>query len=98
MYDDEVMEIAGLCRALGNPHRVKIMKILSEQPEDSQCMVGSIVEQLSISQSTVSQHLKQLKEVGLIKGRIEGPSVCYCLDEDALQRLRYLMDNLEAYR
>ncbi len=90
MYDDEVMEFAGLCRALGNPHRARIVQILSQLPPDSRCIVGSIVEQLPISQSTVSQHLKKLKEAGLIQGRIEGPSVCYCLDEDALKRLRDL--------
>ena len=58
------------------------------------CMVGNIVEQLPLSQSTVSQHLKELKRVGLIEGEIEGPRVCYCINNKILAKARKEMDKL----
>lgn len=84
--------LAQLAKALGHPHRIRIIEILANLPTDNQCMVGSIVDQLPVSQSTVSQHLKVLKEAGWIKGRIDGPRVCYCLEEDIFKEYRNLLD------
>lgn len=70
--------IAQYAKALGHPARVAILRILSE---NQSCMCGDIVEELPIAQSTVSQHLKELKEAGLIQGELDGPRVCYCINE-----------------
>jgi len=71
-------QIADIAKALSHPARVKILRILNAS---NCCMVGNLVNILPLSQSTVSQHLKELKRAGLIKGKIEGPRVNYCLDE-----------------
>ena len=71
-------KIAAYAKALAHPARVAILQILIESKS---CICGDIVDELPLSQSTVSQHLKELKEAGLIKGEIEGARVCYCIDE-----------------
>lgn len=71
-------KIARYMKALGHPARVAILEVLIKKQN---CICGDIVDELPLSQSTVSQHLKELKEVGLIKGDIEGVKVCYCIDE-----------------
>src|SRR6478736_6272217 len=65
-------------KALSHPARIAILRLLIKKQA---CICGDIVEELPLSQSTVSQHLKELKEAGLIKGDIEGKKVCYCIDE-----------------
>lgn len=70
--------IAKYAKALSHPARVAILKLLIQKQA---CICGDIVDELPLSQSTVSQHLKELKEAGLIKGDIEGAKVCYCIDE-----------------
>lgn len=70
-------ELANLAKALGHPARIAILQFLASQRS---CVCGDIVDKLPLSQSTVSQHLKELKKVGLIKGDIDGPTVCYCID------------------
>ncbi len=71
--------VAKYAKALSHPARIAILKLLIKKEA---CICGDIVEVLPLSQSTVSQHLKELKEAGLIKGDIEGTKVCYCIDED----------------
>lgn len=71
-------KIAKYARALGHPARIAILNIILK---NNNCICGDIVDKLPFSQSTVSQHLKELKEVGLIKGEIEGTKVCYCVNE-----------------
>ncbi len=66
-------------KALSHPARISILKLLAQKQT---CVCGDIVDELPLSQSTVSQHLKELKEAGLIKGEIEGARVCYCIDEN----------------
>ncbi len=78
-FSIDILELAALAKALGHPARIAILKFLLK--EDA-CFCGDIVEQLPLAQSTVSQHLKALKKVGLIKGSIEGTSVCYCIDKE----------------
>ncbi|HZO81839.1 MAG TPA: metalloregulator ArsR/SmtB family transcription factor [Candidatus Binataceae bacterium] len=81
-------ELARLARALGHPARVRIVRLLEAR---NGCVCGELVEAIPLAQSTVSQHLKVLKEAGLIQGEIDGPRVCYCLVPAALRRLRMLV-------
>ena len=87
-------EYAKLANALGNPHRIEILKILADRPADDRCMVGNIVDKLPISQSTVSQHLKTLKSAGWIIGQTDGPKVCYCLNDKTASQFKHLTDSL----
>jgi DNA-binding transcriptional ArsR family regulator len=78
-------ELASLAKALGHPARIAILQFLIKSRS---CVCGDIVDELPLSQSTVSQHLKELKKAGLIKGNIDGPSVCYCVDEKAWNKAK----------
>ena len=78
-------QIADIAKALSHPARISILRILNDQ---SSCITGEIVSQLPLSQSTVSQHLKELKRVKLIKGEIEGPRTCYCLNETGVKKTK----------
>ena len=71
-------KIAKYAKALSSPARVAILQLLIKKQS---CVCGDIVDELPLSQSTISQHLKELKEAGLIKGDIDGAKVCYCIDE-----------------
>ncbi len=81
---DEV-RLARMLKALGNPVRFQIMQILAEKQT---CITGEIVELTSLAQSTTSQHLKVLREAGLIIGEIEGPATCYCLNPEGILWLK----------
>lgn len=83
--------IAKYAKALSHPARIAILKLLIQQQV---CMCGDIVDELPLSQSTVSQHLKELKEAGLIKGDIEGSKVCYCIDEKEWKEAKLRLDQL----
>jgi DNA-binding transcriptional ArsR family regulator len=89
--DEADEELARLAKALGHPARVQILRILVRK---SSCICGDIVDELPLAQSTVSQHLKVLKESGLIRGDVDGPRVCYCIEPRALRRLKALIGGL----
>lgn len=84
-------ELAILAKALGHPARIAIVRLLCRR---NSCVCGDIVDEIPLAQSTVSQHLKVLKEAGLIQGLIDGPRVCYCLNPKTLRRLRALISSL----
>lgn len=84
-------ELALLAKALGHPARVQILRILIQK---NACVCGELVDELPLAQSTVSQHLKVLKEAGLIRGEVDGPRVCYCVEPRTLRRLRALVGGL----
>lgn len=84
-------ELAALAKALGHPARVRIVRLLARQET---CVCGAIVDEVGLAQSTVSQHLKVLKEAGLIQGEIDGPRVCYCLNPTTARRLKALVGSL----
>lgn len=84
-------ELALLAKALGHPARVQIMRLLVRREA---CICGDIVDELPLAQSTVSQHLKVLKEAGLIRGEIDGPRVGYCVEPRTLRRLKALVGSL----
>jgi ArsR family transcriptional regulator len=77
--------IATLSKALGHPARVAILEYLMKVDD---CICGDIVNELPLAQPTISQHLKELKNAGLIKGSIEGNTICYCVDERAIEKLQ----------
>jgi DNA-binding transcriptional ArsR family regulator len=83
--------LAKYARALSHPARVAILKLLIQKQA---CICGDIVDELPLSQSTVSQHLKELKEAGLIKGDIEGVKVCYCIDAKEWNAAKASLDEL----
>jgi ArsR family transcriptional regulator len=84
-------ELAAMAKAVGHPARVQILRLLARRDV---CVCGDIVDELPLAQSTVSQHLKVLKDAGLIRGEIDGPRVCYCIEPRALRRLRSLVGSL----
>ena len=84
-------KIAVYAKALAHPARVAIVEMLLKS---ASCVCGDIVEELPLSQSTVSQHLKELKNAGLIKGEIEGVKTCYCIDEKEWQQARQYLGAL----
>src|SRR5512142_3384584 len=88
MTRDEV-RLAAMLKALGNPVRFRIMQYLADHPV---CITGEIVEFTTLAQSTVSQHLKVLREAGLIEGEIEGPATCYCISAEGVQFLKTQID------
>jgi DNA-binding transcriptional ArsR family regulator len=85
--------IATYAKALSHPARVAILRLLLQKKS---CVCGDIVSELPLSQSTVSQHLKELKSAGLIDGEIEGVRICYCINKDAwVMARRYLSEFLD---
>ncbi len=84
-------ELALFAKALAHPARVAILRTLAEK---NTCICGEIVEVLPLSQSTVSQHLKELKEAGLVKGEIDGPRSCYCINWEELGRCMALLNDM----
>ncbi len=89
----ETIDTARMCKALGHPARLAILRQLLDE---NRCICGRIVEVLPLAQSTVSQHLKVLKEAGLIRGEIEGPTTCYCADRKRLADLTASLATLAA--
>lgn len=84
-FTDKQNSIATMTKALGHPARIAIIEYLIKTDT---CICGDIVNELPLAQPTVSQHLKELKNAGLIKGEVEGNSICYCIDEKAVSKLR----------
>ncbi len=85
-------ELANIAKALGHPARIAIIEFLLRT--NNTCICGDIVNELPLAQPTVSQHLKELKNAGIIKGNIEGTSICYCIDEKAIRYLKVFFDNI----
>ena len=84
-FAQDEIQFADICKALSHPARIAILKFLARQ---TSCICGEIVEALPLSQSTVSQHLKELKRVGVISGEVEGPKICYCLNHIELKKVK----------
>ena len=90
--DDDANEtLATVAKALGHPSRVNILRMLLTR---DRCVCGDVVDRVPFAQSTVSQHLKVLKDAGLVRGEIAGQTICYCANLNALFRLRKLLDDL----
>lgn len=83
--DADEQRLAQMLKALGNPVRFHIVQVLAER---KMCITGELVEFTTLAQSTVSQHLKVLREAGLVEGEVEGPATCYCLNADNIRWLK----------
>lgn len=92
-YTSEQLEMAKLAKALGHPARIAILEYLLQV---NTCICGDIVDQLPLAQPTVSQHLKELKNAGLIKGNIEGNTICYCIDEKTIEKIQFYFSNFSS--
>jgi len=84
-FTDKQNSIATLAKAIAHPARVAILEYLLKHES---CICGDIVNELPLAQPTISQHLKELKSAGWIKGTVEGNSICYCVDEKAVQKMK----------
>ena len=91
LFSSEEQEIAAYANALSHPARVAILKFLAQKND---CICGDLVAELPLAQSTISQHLKELKKVGFIKGEIEGVKTCYCIDKENVNRFSENLKNL----
>lgn len=89
LFNDELQEISSYFKALGHPARLAILKFLAETKV---CMTGDISNELPLSRTTVNQHLKELKDLNLIKGEIEGVKVNYCLNMNAIAKAKCTLD------
>ncbi|EFK55782.1 ArsR/SmtB family transcription factor [Sphingobacterium spiritivorum] len=78
IYKDDQNKLASLLKILGHPARIAILQYIIDQKS---CICNDLVEELGLAQATISQHLKELKSIGIIQGSIDGKSVCYCIDE-----------------
>lgn len=97
IFTEEQNEIARLARALGHPARIAILQYITLQ---NSCICNDLVQEIGLAQATISQHLKELKNLGIIHGTIEGTSVCYCLNKEKWleiqQKLATLFNNINA--
>ena len=85
IFTDAQNEIATLAKAFAHPARVAILHQLFKTDT---CICGDLVEEIGLAQATISQHLKELKSIGIIKGNVEGTSVCYCIDAENWTRIK----------
>lgn len=88
IFSDKQNQIAQLAKAFGHPARVAILEYLFKT---NSCVCGDLVNEIGLAQPTISQHLKELKQLGLIKGTIEGTSVCYCIDTNNWSQIKQLL-------
>ena len=93
-YTDNQNELAILTKALGHPARIAIIEYILKV---NSCICGDIVNELPLAQPTVSQHLKELKNAGLIKGSIEGNALCYCISETGFEKIKNFFQNINNY-
>ncbi|HEY0835791.1 MAG TPA: metalloregulator ArsR/SmtB family transcription factor [Azospirillum sp.] len=89
--DERDDELARLAKAIAHPARIRILRLLAAK---GTCIGGEIVNELDLAQSTVSEHLRILREAGFVQGEIERPRVCYCLAPDVLHRFKFLVGSL----
>jgi len=93
-FTDTQNELAILTKALGHPARIAIIEYLIKVES---CICGDIVNELPLSQPTISQHLKELKNAGLIKGTLEGNAICYCLNEVGFDKIKGFFQHVNTY-
>lgn len=88
IFTDEQNKLASMLKALAHPARIAIIEYLINSRS---CICGDLVEELGLAQATISQHLKELKTAGIIKGTVEGASICYCIDEKVWKQYKDTM-------
>lgn len=85
IFTDEQNKLSTLFKVLGHPARIAIIQYIIKQ---NACICNDLVEELGLAQATISQHLKELKSIGIIQGSIEGKSICYCIDEKVWNKIK----------
>ncbi len=90
-FSEAQNQMANYAKAFAHPARIAILQQIIK---NKSCIVGSLADELPLSQSTISQHLKELKNSGIIKGEIEGPSVCYCIHKENWEKARNILETL----
>nr|WP_299338717.1 metalloregulator ArsR/SmtB family transcription factor [Allomuricauda sp.] len=90
IFTDQQNQTAIFAKAFGHPARVAILQQLFRMES---CYCGNLVDEIGLAQPTISQHLKELRNLGLIKGNVEGTSVCYCIDKDNWAAMKEVMEN-----
>ncbi|AZA87618.1 ArsR family transcriptional regulator [Chryseobacterium shandongense] len=96
IFTEQQNNLATSLKALAHPARIAILQYIIKQ---NACICNDLVEELGLAQATISQHLKELKSIGIIKGSIEGTSVCYCIEENVWEKLKnelnmFFVDNV----
>lgn len=86
IFSDEHNQLATYFKVLGHPARIAILQYIIDQKT---CICNDLVEELGLAQATISQHLKELKSIGILQGCIEGKSICYCIEENVWKQLKY---------
>lgn len=89
IFNEQQNRLATMFKALANPARIAILQHIIKQEA---CICSDLVSELGLAQATISQHLKELKNIGIIKGSIEGASVCYCIDENVWKQIKLELD------
>lgn len=90
-FTEKQNRVANFFKALGHPARIAILEYLLKVET---CICGDIVNEINLSQATISQHLKELKQAGIICGSIEGNSICYCIEESSIQKIQEYLENI----
>ncbi len=90
IFTEEQNQVAALAKAFAHPARVAILQQIFKV---NNCICGDLVEEIGLAQATISQHLRELKTIGLIKGNIEGTSFCYCIDKDNWNNMKSMILN-----
>lgn len=91
LFSNEQNELAGMAKVFAHPARIAIIEYLLKA---NQCINGDLVNELGLAQATISQHLKELKSLGIIKGSVEGTSMCYCIDKDVWKTIQLKFEGL----
>ena len=94
LYTEQQNKLAILLKALGHPARIAIIEYLLKV---NSCISGAIVNELALAQPTISQHLKELKNAGLIKGSVEGNTICYCINETGFEKMKGFFENISMH-
>ena len=90
-YTKEQIKLAGMAKVIGHPARLSILQLLLKR---NSCICGEIVEEIGLSQATISQHLREMKDFGLIRGDIDGTKVCYCIDPKVYKQFKTMLAKL----
>lgn len=91
IFTDQQNQIAAIAKVLGHPARIAILQHLLKVQN---CICGDLVEEIGLAQPTISQHLREMKNIGLIKGDIDGTKVCYCIDEAVFKEIKVIFNDL----
>jgi len=91
IYTDQQNRIASIAKVIGHPARVAILQHLMKAKS---CICGEIVHEIGLSQPTISQHLREMKLIGLIKGEVDGTKVCYCIDPMVFKEFKNIFSNI----